>query len=508
MRYLIYSRDSPKGSSFGASETTVADQARDCRAGVLCRDPAATFAEPVIDELFSGATDNRPGYRRILADLEAGAPDWDVLVVRHLDRLGRSVSDLCKIVKLLESAGKGLVVQAQGIDTTTPGGRMVLFVLSAVSQWEREMISERISMKTRAIAEGGGWTAGNVPPGYLRRGKRDNMLVVDPATAPAIRAMFEAFASGQGIAAAVKAVGRPRSRCYEMARNPVYIGMIPCGKETYRGKQEPLITRTLWDAVQSRLPAEKHAPRPNAQKARLYLLAGVIRCWKCGSVMSPYSSRGRGGKQYTYYQCGNTPTCHNRVKADTMEALAFQAVKEATYTPESVAKVVAALQKRKATAMQQTTPEIAELRRKADALARTRANLTRAMTDGVITKANAAEWNISFGECTQEQANVKARIELLTLRAGGKDCPYDAAIEYARALPGVSKEVCQLENDPEALRRFYQLQIKTATPLEDGGLEIVYTGGPAVRLSNGMVEHIGLEPMTSCMPCRRSSQLS
>ena len=92
MKYLIYTRVSPKGSSWTATETTVGDQAAQCRAFVLATDPDAEVVGVVTDEFESGASSKRPGWQRILREVKTGTAQWDVLVVRHLDHFSRSIT--------------------------------------------------------------------------------------------------------------------------------------------------------------------------------------------------------------------------------------------------------------------------------------------------------------------------------------------------------------------------------------------------------------------------------
>jgi DNA invertase Pin-like site-specific DNA recombinase len=66
-----------------------------------------------------------------------------VLVVWKLDRLGRSLPHLIEVVRGLEARGVGLTSLTEGIDTTTPGGRLVFHVFGALGQFERDLIGER-----------------------------------------------------------------------------------------------------------------------------------------------------------------------------------------------------------------------------------------------------------------------------------------------------------------------------------------------------------------------------
>jgi site-specific DNA recombinase len=63
--------------------------------------------------------------------------------VAKLDRLTRSVKDLCELIDRFERRGVALVWVAESLDTGSAAGRLVLNIMAAVSQWEREAIGER-----------------------------------------------------------------------------------------------------------------------------------------------------------------------------------------------------------------------------------------------------------------------------------------------------------------------------------------------------------------------------
>lgn len=69
--------------------------------------------------------------------------EGDVFVVTKLDRLARSITDLMKIIAKLDSKLVGLRILNLGMDTETPTGKLMLTVLGAVAQFEREMMLER-----------------------------------------------------------------------------------------------------------------------------------------------------------------------------------------------------------------------------------------------------------------------------------------------------------------------------------------------------------------------------
>jgi DNA invertase Pin-like site-specific DNA recombinase len=91
------------------------------------------------DQGVSGVRAVRPGLTEALAYLRPG----DRLAVTSLDRLGRRTTDLLALVEDLDARGIGLNVLSLGMDTSTPGGRLILTVLAALSQMERDLLAER-----------------------------------------------------------------------------------------------------------------------------------------------------------------------------------------------------------------------------------------------------------------------------------------------------------------------------------------------------------------------------
>ena len=97
--------------------------------------------EVITDAGESAKSLNRPGMERLLALVDAR--QVDVVVVAKLDRLTRSVKDLGELLERFQKRGVSLVSVAESLDTNSAAGRLVLNVMGAVSQWEREAIAER-----------------------------------------------------------------------------------------------------------------------------------------------------------------------------------------------------------------------------------------------------------------------------------------------------------------------------------------------------------------------------
>src|ERR1043166_5229156 len=104
-----------------------------------------TLAEVIVDGGESAKNLNRPGLQRLLSLVQAGKVQ--AVIVAKLDRLTRSVKDLCSLLELFEKKGVALISVAESLDTSTAAGRLVITIMGAVSQWEREAIGDRKSTR-------------------------------------------------------------------------------------------------------------------------------------------------------------------------------------------------------------------------------------------------------------------------------------------------------------------------------------------------------------------------
>lgn len=106
-----------------------------------------------IDHGVSGARESRPALDDLIRD--AKRRRFDVLVVWRLDRLGRNLRHLVVLLDELQALGVAFVTLGEGIDTSTPAGRLQLHILSALAEFERARIGERVKAGVaRARAKG------------------------------------------------------------------------------------------------------------------------------------------------------------------------------------------------------------------------------------------------------------------------------------------------------------------------------------------------------------------
>jgi len=95
-----------------------------------------------VDRGVSGAKDRRPALDQMFGD--AKRRKFDVVVCWRLDRLGRNLKHLITLLEELQALGIAFVSLAEGIDATTPAGKLQMHILGAIAEFERARIQERV----------------------------------------------------------------------------------------------------------------------------------------------------------------------------------------------------------------------------------------------------------------------------------------------------------------------------------------------------------------------------
>ena len=148
----------------------------------------------------------RPGMERLLTLVNERKVD--TVIIAKLDRLTRSVKDLCGLLELFEKRNVALISVAESLDTGSAAGRLVITIMAAVSEWERLTIGERTKAAMQYMKSNGD-CVGNIAYGY-RRAADGEHLEPDPqeqAVLTAIRDLRARRCTLRGIAAELNARG-------------------------------------------------------------------------------------------------------------------------------------------------------------------------------------------------------------------------------------------------------------------------------------------------------------
>ena len=217
----------------------------------------------------SASAAKRPALRRLLRAVRAG--DVDVVLVKKVDRLSRSLVDFEKTYAILEKHSVDLVSLQESFDSTTAIGRAVLRIVLTFAQLEREQVSERTRDVMAHLARQGRYTGRYVPLGY---DLVDSQLVVNEEEAEWVRFAFEKYLEVRSIrktAAALNAIGaRTKGRTsgsgreiggkmfgpssvHHLLRDRTYTGEVQHRGRWFAGVHESLIPERQYRLVHREL---------------------------------------------------------------------------------------------------------------------------------------------------------------------------------------------------------------------------------------------------------------
>lgn len=144
---------------------------------LLCRDYIEKYiegsrnAEILVykDEGFSGKDTKRPQFQKMLSDMKQRP--FQYLVCYRLDRLGRNLGDLTRLIEKLNQEHTEFISIRERFDTSTPMGKAMVYFSGVLAQMEREQIGERVRDNMLLLARSGRWLGGNPPLGFRVREK-------------------------------------------------------------------------------------------------------------------------------------------------------------------------------------------------------------------------------------------------------------------------------------------------------------------------------------------------
>ena len=314
-----------------------------------------------IDDGYSAKDTNRPAYQRMMSDLKKGK--FNTVMVTELSRLSRNIPDLCDFLKILDVHGAKFLSIKEQFDTSTPVGRMMLFNMINLAQFEREQTSERVAINCHSRSMRGLLSGGPVVLGFDRHPDNKTTFLVNEAEAQQVRKIFSVFLEqgtlGRtiGILEALgikpKAKKNPKHRLTAAGRwtvdslgfllqNKSYVGL----KEVNKGNknkdvgrlkawQRYTVVKASWPAIVDQktfdhvgqvLTANKQRERARLDTAeeRVFLASQICKCSECGRAMVGQSAHGqkRVHRYYAHTQKkGDVITClRKRIDADKLES--------------------------------------------------------------------------------------------------------------------------------------------------------------------------------------------
>lgn len=285
----------------------------------------------------------RAEFKKMLEDIETNKDGVSYVLVFKLSRFGRNAADVLNTLQFMQDYDVNLICVEDGIDSSKDAGKLMISVLSAVAEIERENILVQTMEGRRQKAREGKWNGGFAPYGYKLV---DGQLVIEESEAEAVRIIFDKYANTsmgsngvskyleqQGIKKKERQNGKNTLFSAKLIKdildNPVYAGKIAYGRrknekvtgtrEQYHtvkqedymlcdGIHEAIIDSETWEKVRGKreLQAKKYE-HVNAGNEKIHLLSGLLKCPVCGAGMYGNKSiktiNGKHYKDYFYYSC-------------------------------------------------------------------------------------------------------------------------------------------------------------------------------------------------------------
>lgn len=246
----------------------------------------------------------------------------NVIVAFKLDRLTRRVYDIEKLMNTVNDYDCDIDCMADESNTTTSNGRMVMRIMTSVSQNEIEKCSERTKLGLAGAIKSG-HIPNRTPLGFKRDEKR---LVIDDTTKDVVIRVFDLYLSGkshQAISNIYNAENVLNKTWYDstiskILSNELYKGDYLAGKKTkkptlYENVVEPIISKEKWESCQS----QKLRNARHYERTATYLFTNKLKCPNCNSYYGGCATtKQKTGKKYYYYKCEK---CKTNLKEESVE---------------------------------------------------------------------------------------------------------------------------------------------------------------------------------------------
>ncbi len=289
--------------------------------------------------------EGRLEFNRMMEDIKSGKDGVSFVLVFKLSRFGRNAADVLSTLQVMQDFGVNLICVEDGIDSSKDAGKLMISVLSAVAEIERENIRVQTMEGRIQKAREGKWNGGFAPYGYQLI---DGKLQINEEEAEAIRVIFDQYVhtdiGANGVAKYLENHGIQKIQRQNgknplfdahlvrlILKNPVYCGKIAYGRRKTEkvygtrneyhlveqdnyiltdGQHEAIIAEDVWQAAQVKLlaQAKKYEHVNRGKDTKTHLLSGIVKCPVCGAGMYGNKSikRKKDGTKYKdfyYYGC-------------------------------------------------------------------------------------------------------------------------------------------------------------------------------------------------------------
>ena len=292
----------------------------------------------------------RVDFQRMLNDIACKKDGVEYVLVFKLSRFGRNAADTLTSLQFMQDYGVNLISVEDGIDSSKEAGKLMVHVLSAVAEIERENILVQTMEGRKQKAREGKWNGGFAPYGYKLV---DGELIIEEDEAEAIRIIFDKFVhtnlgyngvvnylNNNGIKKKARQNGYltqfTTSTVKAILDNPVYYGKIAYGRrkttkiegtrneyhvvaqkefDVYDGRHKAIVDEQLWKDVQAKRRATASKLEKKHDLDHEHVLSGLVKCPVCGAGLYGNVKRAKR-KDGSYYKTYFSYACKHRLNKD------------------------------------------------------------------------------------------------------------------------------------------------------------------------------------------------
>lgn len=377
-------------SSAGQRDVSIEQQLRDIRA--FAQREGYTIVHEYADHAKSGFRhiDARVAFGSMMEAAKTGS--FGAIIVWKVDRFGRSREDSAIYKGRLRQYGVRVLYAMEPIPEGS-AGVLLEGMLEATAEWYSRNLSENV---TRGLLDNARKSILNNNPcyGYMRG--PDGHYAIDPAEAPVVRHIYEAYLSGSSIPSIVRDLharglsrsGKPFNYNFlvKVLHNERYTGVYIFRDIRNEGGIPAIITHEQWEEVQMQMAKKQ---KRDGKSPMDFLLTGKLFCGHCGTTMAGDSGTSRSGDTHYYYTCmkkKNRKSCDKRsIRKEVIEEAVINYLLDVALNPDTISRLADLVLAEQQQAQKHSV--LSSLRSEQASVQRKITNLNNAIADGVYTSS-------------------------------------------------------------------------------------------------------------------------